>query len=522
MKIIEPYIELEDKIDGQAILKKIERIGRVCYKSENNIKEDSAERFIKSIIARGHESVLEHVSISVRVICDRGVSHEIVRHRVASYSQESTRYCVAGDTKLTFNNSHHKMTIKELYENKQNSKNGSWKRMKIKQVNEDTGEIIYSPIKNIFKNGIKEVYEITTDLGYKLKLTGDHQIYTPKGYVKLNELKVGDFVYVNGENINQDELYKNYDWLYYQNITLNKTFVQISNEFGFNVSTLKRWARKLNIPKKGTGYFNVGRNPWNKGLSENDDARVKNQAEALRKYHHCGRRKDKILKEDTSKYQKHKKLYCEVCGIINDSLEVHHKNCSHNDNDPNNLITLCESCHQRIHHKNLLIIHEDYIVSIKKIGEEEVYDLEMNSKWHNFSANGVIVHNCNYSNEKFGNELTFIKPCYWDNEENTHEFEVSVGFRCRNSYEQWLKCMWNIEQCYFSMLDFGATPQEARSVLPNSLKTEIVMTMNLREWRHFFKLRCAKAAHPQMREVANMILEAFKKEIPIVFDDMER
>ena len=92
MKIIEPSVTIEDKLDGQAILKKIERIGRVCYKSENNIKEDSAERFIKSIIARGHESVLEHVSVSVRVICDRGVSHEIVRHRVASYSQESTRY----------------------------------------------------------------------------------------------------------------------------------------------------------------------------------------------------------------------------------------------------------------------------------------------------------------------------------------------------------------------------------------------------------------------------------------------
>ena len=93
MKIIEPYIELEDKIDGQAILKKIEKIGRVCYKSENNITEDSAERFIKNIIKNGHESVLEHVSISVRVICDRGVSHEIVRHRIGSYSQESTRYC---------------------------------------------------------------------------------------------------------------------------------------------------------------------------------------------------------------------------------------------------------------------------------------------------------------------------------------------------------------------------------------------------------------------------------------------
>ena len=93
MKIIEPSVQLEDNIDGQAILKKIERTGRVCYKSENNITDDSAERFIKNIIKSGHESVLEHVSISVRVICDRGVTHELVRHRIASYSQESTRYC---------------------------------------------------------------------------------------------------------------------------------------------------------------------------------------------------------------------------------------------------------------------------------------------------------------------------------------------------------------------------------------------------------------------------------------------
>ena len=206
MKIINPSVKLEDKIDGQAILKKIERIGRVCYKSENNIKEDSAERFIKSIIARGHESVLEHVSISVRVICDRGVSHEIVRHRIASYSQESTRYC-------------------------------------------------------------------------------------------------------------------------------------------------------------------------------------------------------------------------------------------------------------------------------------------------------------NYSNDKFGNELTFIKPCFFKNRQV--------------DYSVWESTMRFIENEYFILIQQGATPQEARSILPNSIKTEIVMTMNLREWRHFFKLRCDKAAHPQMREVANMILEKFKEKIPVIFDDIE-
>lgn len=223
MKIINPSVQLEDEIDGQAILKKIERIGRTCYKSEGNITEDSAERFVKSIIARGHESVLEHVSISVRVICDRGVTHEIVRHRIASYSQESQRFC-------------------------------------------------------------------------------------------------------------------------------------------------------------------------------------------------------------------------------------------------------------------------------------------------------------NYSNNKFGNELTFIKPCFWKDTNDLlrqhYDYELS-SIRPFNNFENWVKCCSTIEKCYFAMLNEGATPQEARSILPNSLKTEIVMTMNLREWRHFFKLRCDKAAHIQMREIANMILEEFKKKIPIVFDDLQ-
>ena len=220
MKMINPSVKLEDSIDGQEILKKIERIGRTCYKSEGNITEDSAERFVKTIIKNGHESVLEHESISVRVICDRGVSHEIVRHRVASYSQESTRYC-------------------------------------------------------------------------------------------------------------------------------------------------------------------------------------------------------------------------------------------------------------------------------------------------------------NYSQDKFGDELTFIKPCYWDNKYDVKDNEMDIDFICKNHYEQWLKHMYLVEMCYLDMLSDGATPEQARSVLPNSLKTELVMTMNLREWRHFLKLRTSNKAHIQMREVANMILDEFKKEIPIIFDDIE-
>ena len=204
MKVISPKFEVLDEIDGTKILQKIEAAGRTCYKSESKITPDSAKKFVANVIRNGHESVIEHEKISVRIICDRGVTHEIVRHRIASYSQESTRYC-------------------------------------------------------------------------------------------------------------------------------------------------------------------------------------------------------------------------------------------------------------------------------------------------------------NYSDDKFGNELTFILPFFWKNDERL---------------ALWSQAMQSAEESYLNLIKLGASPQEARSVLPNSLKTEIVVTMNLREWRHFFKLRTDKAAHPQMREVAKPILAYFKKKIPIVFDDI--
>ena len=88
MKIIEPSVELIDEIDSDAVLKKIERCGRVCYQSSPK----NAEGFVRMLIKRGHESVLEHVSLTFHIICDRAIQNELVRHRLASFSVESTRY----------------------------------------------------------------------------------------------------------------------------------------------------------------------------------------------------------------------------------------------------------------------------------------------------------------------------------------------------------------------------------------------------------------------------------------------
>ncbi len=97
MKIVEPSVELLAISAGPAQL--IELAGRTCYKSEDKITDDSAAAFVAMIAKRGHESVIEHASATFRIVTDRGITHEIVRHRLASYSQESTRYCNYGKDK---------------------------------------------------------------------------------------------------------------------------------------------------------------------------------------------------------------------------------------------------------------------------------------------------------------------------------------------------------------------------------------------------------------------------------------
>jgi thymidylate synthase (FAD) len=116
---------------------------------------------------------------------------------------------------------------------------------------------------------------------------------------------------------------------------------------------------------------------------------------------------------------------------------------------------------------------------------------------------------CNYSKDDFGSEITFIIPEYLDYKSA--------------AWNTWKDTMKACEDAYFKLLDIGLMPQEARAVLPNSLKTEVVMTANLREWRHFFKLRALGTTgkpHPQMLEVTVPLLEDFKQMIPVVFDDL--
>lgn len=156
-------------------------------------------------------------------------------------------------------------------------------------------------------------------------------------------------------------------------------------------------------------------------------------------------------------------------------------------------------------------VFEHGVITVKFITDRGVTHELVRHRLAAFSQESTRY--CNYSKDKFSNEITVIDPrgSFWRNKDSTVEDP---------RYATWVHSMEMSEKLYFDLLNAGATPQEARSVLPNSLKTEIQVTANVREWRHILTLRTDKTAHPQMRELMIPLLKEFAERWPVLFADV--
>lgn len=194
------------------------------------------------------------------------------------------------------------------------------------------------------------------------------------------------------------------------------------------------------------------------------------------------------IRADNSILQKLER-YARVCYKSEDKME--------NQGNPNFLKSLIKRGHESIieHEKITVLFVVDRGVSHELVRHRIAAYSQESTRY------------CNYSKDKFGSEITVIEPYFFiDNEE---------------AYRRWEEACLAAEKSYMALLENGFSAQEARSVLPNSLKTEIVVTYNLREWRHFFRLRCDPAAHPQMRQVTIPLLLLFREKLSVLFDDIE-
>ena len=163
---------------------------------------------------------------------------------------------------------------------------------------------------------------------------------------------------------------------------------------------------------------------------------------------------------------------------------------------------------------------EKFVKMILDLGHETV--LEHMSASVRFITNRGVTHElvrhrlASYSQEstryvRYSDQLTFIKPVWWDDPDYPEERK-----------QHWQHAMEQAEKAYLGALQKGDKPEQAREILPHAVKVEIVMTANLREWRHIFDLRCTNKAHPQMRALMLDCLHGFAKEIPIIFDGLAK
>ncbi len=509
MKVINAYTEILTPINGKEILKHIELCGRVCYKSEKNTTKEGAEKFVRRLIKRGHESVIEHFSISVRFVCDRGVSHEIVRHRISSFSME----CLTGDSVVRsfVSNTRHRgkcWTIKQLYDWQFDTKRkGRLKLIRVRSV-DDLGRIVPNTVEEVVYSGKKEVYEVTTKSGRKIKSTMNHLYYTPAGYKHLAELTVGSRIYANGlPALNNEEfLRENY-------LKKNMTRKQLAETIGCCEATLYKAFVKFGIRKPWSDRPN--RHPGHGVKGMFSDEQRKQISERMTLENNPQWKGDSASK--SAGYLRSNRHYkrgnCWGCGRT-DKVERHHMDKNPLNNAESNCMDLCQKCHKAFHKADIKSVFSDEIVSIALVGIEDTFDIVLQNSPHNFVANGLVVHNSTrYVNYGKENECTFILPRFWSLLDATGALSKEFAVWCEHMYTS--------EDLYLNLLKNNATPEQARSVLPHSLKTELIMTANLREWRHFFKMRTSAVAHPSLREVATPLLAEFKQRIPIVFDDIK-
>jgi thymidylate synthase ThyX len=475
MKIINAGYEILSEINGNKILKDIEHVGRVCYKSEDRISEESASKFIKMLIDRGHEAMIEHYSFTVKFITDRGVSHELVRHRIASFAQESTRYVSCGYKSL------------------------------IEIVNEEDCIYAYEQGMSMKKIADKsngkftewEIYKILDKNGIERRSFGSRGIINENYFSKIDtpeKAYLVGLIFADGNISLTDGRYQ---------LTINQKEDEQWWILNMIRSLIQPDAKSLYLHNRQIceDLMNIGIIP-NKtyDVTENHISKL---WEATEQYRYdflrglldgdgCIRwfyQKETSLSQSCNiQYVGNKYLMTKIADFMKDNY--------------NYLKEPREDSDSKIIMR--------YEITDHKIGKSFCENLYQNFK---FPYGHSKTH-------RYYNAFDLQLPVLYEEINGKDYYVIKPLFFEDKSLWLWGNSVFNSGLAYLNLLNIGRKPEEARSVLPQSLKTEVVITMNLREWRHFFKLRTAPVAHPQMRELTIPLLAELKSKIPIIFDDI--
>ncbi|MCA1806663.1 MAG: FAD-dependent thymidylate synthase, partial [Actinobacteria bacterium] len=372
------------------------RVSHDAYDSENRTEADN-RRLLRYLLKNKHTSPFEHVKFTFLVDCPIFVARQWHRHRT---------WCLAGDTMLDFSlpsNSHpYRMTIKDAHEKfqpnpppkRRGRKQGNpfYKRdrvmgMKLRSVDEATGELIHTSITDVWESGVKDVYKVQTLDGKSIKMTLDHLCYTDLGWMSLGEAsgvtvlpdgevssfspkaKLGGLSYVPGETPEHPLPELDEDSEEWRSVPKFEGRYEVSSEG--RVRSLINTRNKVR-PEPYLKVQSVANNGY-PSVSLSGD-----QKSTLRTVH---------------------SLVAEAfIGPRGDGIQVRHLNGNPLDSRLSNLCygTQKDNSEDAIEHGRLCAVRVFWseIESLVYVGKEMTYDLSVEGPYHNFSANGLIVHNC--------------------------------------------------------------------------------------------------------------------------------
>lgn len=477
MRIVEPSVELLAYTPD--MLKLIERAGRTCYQSAKKITNKSAEAFVRMVRERGHHSVLEHGSATFKFICSRGETHELVRHRLASYSQESTRYVRVCDSSLGVRSDEDVLrfyqdnfTMKEISE----LSFGRLSEWQVGKILRDAGITIrgHNRRGNVFEDFFSKI-----DSGEKAWFLGllaaDGSIRsTGIGFTVTQKIEnswyVGRFI--------REYLYPrvkpSVDKGCHQYAVNSAQMVQDLLNCGLEPRKSFEWS-----PEGVHRLWEVTeayRWDFLRGLFDGDGC--------LRFYEQSnpGKTKSCVLQV----------VGCEsLMSLVRDEIIRNGFRCS---------------------------LHRDSVT-------EQLWRATV----HGY-ANGRAVCDKLYETFQFPYGHPFKAGRYFDEVGRLPSIpKIGQGeaqfilppIHKAGALWPWCQAVLSSEEAYTKMIMHGCKPQIARSVLPICLKTEIVTTANVREWRHILTLRTSGKAHPQIRKLMMDVWNIFHEKWSVLVEDIE-
>lgn len=478
-------------------------------------------------------SVLEHVNFNFHVWgISRSCSHEIVRHR-AGFA-----YCLAGDTEIysgskcndRFNGVRKKWTIEQLHKWSIDPKRkGRLKLILLRCF--DGKEFVRTKIKSVQKSGIKKIFKVILEDGKTIKCSSNHRFLSEDGWLPLRDLKTDMKIAVNGI-----ECYKDCSWLKQKYHNENLSQQEMAQLAGVSKHTIRSWIKRFKL-QKIPGSWSIGKEPWNKNKTYTTGYHHSDATIVLLSESKMGTKNPAWRGKEATKNaarQRARKLFrTEECANCQSVLQIHRHHIDRNphNNHISNIMFLCNSCHQKLHHEEdgpkVFTAVWKKIIKIIPMSSEMTYDLEVEHPSHNFVANGIITHNSQLSQRYVNSsDCAFVVP----------PAMLELKETKPDIYNMWLRSCERSQQLYEILTSELAemykdtesktelrkkARQAARSVLPNATETKMLITCNGRAARHFCEMRGSPAADVEIRKLAIQMFNLLSKDFPLITHGME-